>query len=198
MKNPLILLCAMLALACTTLFWTAGPAQAQGGATFVKLSTSKGDIVLRLDTAKAPVTSANFVKNVQDGFYNGLIFHRVISGFMIQAGGMDASMKEKTGRPTIANEADNGLKNQAYTIAMARTNDPQSASTQFFINVHDNAMLNHTAKTSTGWGYAVFGTVVEGQGVVDAIAAVPTTSKAGYQDVPKEAVEILKAEVIKR
>jgi len=191
---------AVFALAVTAplLGLAAGQAQAQSGPTLVKLTTSKGVIVLELDSAKAPVTAANFVKNVQDGFYNGLIFHRVINGFMIQAGGMDASMREKTGRPSITNEAGNGLKNEAYTVAMARTNDPQSASTQFFINVANNAMLNHTAKTPDGWGYAVFGKVVEGREVVDAIKAVPTTSKDGYRDVPVEPVTILKAEVLKR
>lgn len=199
MKKLLALLTnACLAVALTLVLHAVAPAQAQASDTFVKLTTSKGDIVLNLDTTKAPVTTANFVKNVKDGFYNGLIFHRVISGFMIQAGGLDKSMQEKTGRPSIANEADNGLKNEAYTVAMARTNDPQSASTQFFINTVNNAMLNHSAKTPSGWGYAVFGKVVEGKNVVDAIKAVPTTSKAGYKDVPVEAVEILKAEVIAR
>ena len=130
----------------------------------IKLETTMGDIVLELDEEKAPVTTANFIKYVKDGFYDGTIFHRVIDGFMVQGGGMDDKMKQKATRAEIKNEADNGLSNDAYTVAMARTNEPHSASAQFFINVNDNAFLNHTAKTESGWGYAVFGKVVEGQG----------------------------------
>lgn len=185
---------AVLALALAL----AGPARAQQAKPLVKLTTTKGDIVLELDTEKAPVTAANFLKNVQDGFYDGLIFHRVIGGFMIQGGGMDKNMREKSGRPAIKNEADNGLKNTAYTVAMARTSDPHSASTQFFINTVDNPSLNHTAKTPSGWGYAVFGKVVEGRQTVDAIKAVATASRGMHQNVPVEPVVITKAEVLKR
>jgi peptidyl-prolyl cis-trans isomerase B (cyclophilin B) len=163
----------------------------------VKLETSLGEITLELDAGKAPVTVANFLKYVQDGFYNGTIFHRVIGNFMIQGGGLDAEMQEKPTQAPIKNEADNGLGNAAYTIAMARTPDPHSASSQFFINVKDNAMLNHTGKTPQGWGYAVFGKVIKGKEVVDKIKAVPTTTKGPYQNVPVEPVVILKATVVK-
>ncbi len=166
------------------------------GKILVKLTTSKGDIVLELDRAKAPATVDNFVGYVRDGFYDGLIFHRIINGFMIQGGGLDKDMNQKEGKQPIQNEADNGLKNEAYTIAMARTGDPHSASSQFFINVADNSMLNHSGKTLQGWGYAVFGRVVQGQEVVDVIKAVPTTRKGMYDDVPGETVTILKAEVL--
>ncbi len=199
MKKILALLpSACLALALLLTLSLSAPNPAHAADTFVKLTTSKGDIVLELDPAKAPVTCANFLKNVKSGYYNGLIFHRVIRDFMIQAGGLDASMREKDSRPSIINEADNGLKNEAYTVAMARTGDPNSASTQFFINVVNNAMLNHRGKTQSGWGYAVFGKVVEGTQVVDAIKAVPTTSKGGFKDVPVDPVTIIKAEVIAR
>jgi peptidyl-prolyl cis-trans isomerase B (cyclophilin B) len=171
------------------------PAKAADQA-YVKLNTSKGDITLEINKAKAPVTAQNFLKNVQDGYYDGLIFHRVISGFMIQAGGMDKDMHPKATKPSIKNEADNGLKNQAYTVAMARTSDPDSASTQFFINVADNKALDFASKTQEGWGYAVFGKVVKGQEVVDAIKAVPTTTKGMYRDVPVDPVVIVKAQVV--
>ena len=128
----------------------------------VKLETSMGDIVLELNAEKAPATSANFLKYVKDGFYNGTVFHRVINGFMIQGGGFDANLSQKPTRAPIKNEADNGLTNDTYTIAMARTPDPDSASSQFFINVADNKMLNHRDKSPQGWGYAVFGKVVTG------------------------------------
>jgi len=173
-----------------------GATQAQAANPQVKLTTTKGVIVLELDPAKAPVTVENFLKYVKDGYYDGLVFHRVISGFMIQGGGMDKSLNPKAGRAPIKNEADNGLRNDAYTVAMARTPDPDSATSQFFINVVDNTMLNHTAKTASGWGYAVFGKVVQGKEVVDAIKAVPTGRKGGMADVPVEPVEILKAEVV--
>ena len=171
---------------------------AQAANPLVKLTTSKGDIVLELDPAKAPATVENFLKYVSDGFYNGLIFHRVINGFMIQGGGMDKDMQQKSTRSSIKNEADNGLKNDNYTIAMARTGDPHSATAQFFINVKNNANLNHTAKSQSGWGYAVFGKVVEGKDVVDAIKAVPTMTKGPFSDVPREPVVIIKAEVISK
>lgn len=164
---------------------------------FVKLETSKGDITLELFPDKAPATVANFVQYVKDGFFNGTIFHRVINGFMIQGGGLDAGMNQKPTRAPIKNEADNGLTNDAYTIAMARTMDPHSATAQFFINVADNTMLNHTGKTTQGWGYAVFGKVVKGKDVVDKIKAVATTNKGMHQNVPAETVTITKAEVVK-
>lgn len=162
----------------------------------VKLSTNHGDIVLRLDAEKAPATVENFLQYVRDGFYDGTVFHRVINGFMVQGGGMEPGMKQKKTRASIQNEADNGLKNTAYTVAMARTGDPHSATAQFFINVADNDFLDHSGKNVQGWGYAVFGEVVEGREVVDAIKAVPTGSKSGHQDVPKQDVIITKAEVV--
>lgn len=164
----------------------------------VKLETSMGDIVIELDEENAPKTSANFLEYVNAGHYDGTIFHRVIDGFMIQGGGMTAEMKEKpTGKP-IENEADNGLGNDAYTIAMARTMDPHSATAQFFINVKNNDFLNHTAKTPQGWGYAVFGKVSEGQGVVNKIKGVATGRKGMHDDVPTEPVSIIKAAVVEK
>jgi peptidyl-prolyl cis-trans isomerase B (cyclophilin B) len=162
----------------------------------VKFETSMGDIILELDEENAPKTVANFLEYVTKGHYDGTIFHRVIDGFMIQGGGMTADMKEKTTQAAIENEADNGLKNEAYTIAMARTSDPHSATAQFFINVKNNDFLNHTAKTAQGWGYAVFGKVAKGQGVVNKIKAVATGSSGMHQDVPTEPVVIVKAEVV--
>ncbi|QHB28227.1 cyclophilin [Pseudomonas monteilii] len=162
----------------------------------VKLSTNHGDIVLQLDAEKAPQTTENFVQYVKDGHYNGTVFHRVIKGFMIQGGGFDTNMSQKKTRATIQNEADNGLKNKKYSIAMARTMEPHSASAQFFINSSDNDFLNHSGKNVQGWGYAVFGEVIEGREIVDAIEKVATGSKAGHQDVPKDDVIIEKAEII--
>ena len=162
----------------------------------VKITTNLGDITLELNADKAPITVANFLQYVEGGFYDGVIFHRVIDGFMVQGGGFDADMKQKNTNDEIKNEADNGLGNDKYTIAMARTSIPDSASSQFFINVADNDFLNHTAKTSNGWGYCVFGKVVEGLDVVDKIAKVKTTSKAGHRDVPAESVIIEKASII--
>lgn len=162
----------------------------------VKLSTNFGDITLELNAEKAPITVANFLQYVESGFYNGVIFHRVIDGFMIQGGGFDTDMQQKKTKDEIKNEADNGLSNDNYTIAMARTSIPDSASSQFFINATDNDFLNHTAKTPSGWGYCVFGKVVEGMDVVDKIKKVKTTSKAGHRDVPVEAVIIEKATVV--
>ena len=156
----------------------------------VKLSTNFGDITLELNAEKAPITVANFLQYVESGFYSDVIFHRVIDGFMIQGGGFDTSMKQKKTLSGIKNEANNGLTNDKYTIAMARTSIPDSASSQFFINVGNNEFLNHTAPTSSGWGYCVFGKVVEGMDVVDKIRAVKTGSKAGHQDVPVEPVVI--------
>jgi peptidyl-prolyl cis-trans isomerase B (cyclophilin B) len=168
-------------------------AQAAGRPPMVKLQTSMGDIVLELNPEKAPATVANFLQYVKDGFYDGTVFHRVINGFMIQGGGMDAQMNQKSTRAPIKNEADNGLTNDAYTVAMARTAVPDSATAQFFINVADNKNLNHTDKNPAGWGYAVFGKVVQGKDVVDKIKAVATTSKGFHGDVPVEPVTIIKA-----
>lgn len=162
----------------------------------VKLSTNFGDITLELNAEKAPITVANFLQYVESGFYDGVIFHRVINDFMIQGGGFDANMKQKPSKDEIKNEADNGLANNNYTVAMARTSVPDSASSQFFINIADNDFLNHTAPTSSGWGYCVFGKVVAGMDVVDKIKAVKTTTKAGHRDVPVEPVMIEKASVI--
>jgi len=160
------------------------------------LHTNFGDITLELNHEKAPVTAANFEQYVKDGFYDGVIFHRVIDGFMIQGGGFEPGMAPKKTRDSIENEADNGLTNSAGTVAMARTMDPHSASAQFFINVSDNTFLNHTAKTPDGWGYAVFGKVVDGQEVINKIKKVKTTSRAGHQDVPAEDVIIESAEIV--
>jgi peptidyl-prolyl cis-trans isomerase B (cyclophilin B) len=162
----------------------------------VKLETSMGDIVLELDEDKAPKTVANFLEYVAAGHYDGTIFHRVIDGFMIQGGGMTADMKEKSTRAPIDNEADNGLKNIAYSVAMARTSDPHSATAQFFINVKNNDFLNHTDKNPQGWGYAVFGKVAKGHGVVNKIKTVTTGRNGMHDDVPKEPVAIVKAEVV--
>ena len=161
----------------------------------IVLKTNHGDITLELDFDKAPKTAENFVAYARDGFYNGTIFHRVIDGFMIQGGGFEPGMSQKSAGDPIQNEADNGLSNDRGTIAMARTQDPHSASAQFFINVKDNDFLNHSAPTAQGWGYAVFGKVVEGMDVVDAIKAVATGSRGGHQDVPVEDVVIESLEV---
>jgi peptidyl-prolyl cis-trans isomerase B (cyclophilin B) len=160
----------------------------------VKLHTNLGVITLKLDAEKAPGTVANFLDYVGSGFYDGTIFHRVIDSFMIQGGGMEPGMQQKPTNATIKNEADNGLKNKTYTIAMARTPNPHSASSQFFINVADNDFLNYSAPTSQGWGYCVFGEVTEGRDVVDAIAKVKTGNSHGHQDVPLENVVIERAE----
>ncbi len=162
----------------------------------ILFKTNFGDIKIELDFEKAPKTAANFQQYVEEGFYNGVIFHRVINGFMIQGGGMLPGMVQKDTRDTIENEADNGLKNEVGTLAMARTSDPHSASAQFFINVANNDFLNHRRKNPHDWGYAVFGKVVDGMDVVNRIKAVKTTSRNGHQDVPVEDVIIVKAEVI--
>ena len=162
----------------------------------ILLKTNFGDIKVELNHEKAPKTAANFEQYVKEGFYDGVISHRVIDGFMIQGGGMEPGMKEKATREPIENEADNGLANEVGTLAMARTMDPHSASAQFFINVADNAFLNHTGKDMQGWGYAVFGKVVDGMDVVNRIKGVRTTMAMGHQDVPAEDVIIEKAEVI--
>lgn len=159
----------------------------------VKLLTNFGEITLELDAEKAPITVANFLQYVDNGFYDGTIFHRVIDGFMIQGGGFDATMNQKESADEIKNEADNGLGNEQYTIAMARTSAPHSASSQFFINVGNNEFLNHSAPTSSGWGYCVFGKVTAGADVVDKIKKVKTNSRKGHQDVPVDNVVIEKA-----
>jgi|TARA_B110000977_G_C10905227_1_gene426946 peptidyl-prolyl cis-trans isomerase B (cyclophilin B) len=156
----------------------------------VIFKTNYGDITVELNYDKAPKTAENFAQYVKDGFYDGTIFHRVIENFMIQGGGFEPGMAQKETRETIENEADNGLANDFGTLAMARTMDPNSASAQFFINIKDNDFLNHTAKTSQGWGYAVFGKVVEGMDVVDKIKNQATTMKDGHQDVPVDDIVI--------
>jgi peptidyl-prolyl cis-trans isomerase B (cyclophilin B) len=162
----------------------------------VRLETDMGDIFIELDDEKAPKSAANFLKYVESGHYDGTIFHRVIDGFMVQGGGMDADMKEQATGDPLENEADNGLTNDAYTVAMARTMDPHSASAQFFINVKNNEFLNHTAKTPQGWGYAVFGKVTKGHGVVNKMKAVKTGRTGMHDDVPVEPIMINKATVV--
>ena len=162
----------------------------------VLLKTNQGDITLTLDAAKAPKSVANFLQYVKSGHYDGTIFHRVINNFMIQGGGMTAGMKQKPTGAEIENEANNGLKNELGTVAMARTSDPHSATAQFFINVNDNEFLNHTAQNAQGWGYAVFGKVTEGMDVVDTIRIVKTGNTGFHQDVPAEDVVIEKASVL--
>jgi peptidyl-prolyl cis-trans isomerase B (cyclophilin B) len=162
----------------------------------VLLKTNKGDITLTLDAIKAPKTVANFLQYAKSGHYDGTIFHRVIDNFMIQGGGMTAGLKEKTAGGQIENEANNGLKNERGTVAMARTSDPHSATAQFFINVNDNDFLNHTAPNAQGWGYAVFGKVTDGLDVVDAIRKVKTGNAGFHQDVPAEDIVIEKATVL--
>lgn len=162
----------------------------------ITLHTNYGDITIELDFDKAPNTAANFKQYAEDGFYDGTIFHRVIDGFMIQGGGFTEDFQQKETRAQIQNEADNGLKNQTGTLAMARTSDPHSATAQFFINVKDNDFLNHSSKNNSGWGYCVFGKVTSGMDVVEKIKAVKTGSKGHHQDVPKEAVIIQNVTVI--
>lgn len=163
----------------------------------VKLTTSLGDIVIQLNSEKAPISAANFLTYVNEGFYNGTVFHRIIPDFMAQGGGFDTSFNQKEVHAPIKNEADNGLKNTRGTLAMARTNVPDSATAQFFINYKDNAFLNHTGKNASGWGYAVFGEVIEGMDVVDKMAMQATGNRSGHQDVPKTDIVIEKAEVLK-
>jgi peptidyl-prolyl cis-trans isomerase B (cyclophilin B) len=162
----------------------------------VELTTNFGPITLELDDARAPKSAENFLQYVRSGHYDGTIFHRVIEDFMVQGGGFTPEMVQKPTLAPIQNEADNGLKNTMYTVAMARTNDPNSATAQFFINTSDNDFLNFTAKTPTGWGYAVFGRVSEGQDVVDSIRRVQTGRSGGHQDVPREPVVIESARVL--
>ena len=162
----------------------------------VKLTTSMGPIVLELDEDKAPVTVENFVKYVQAGHYNGTIFHRVIDGFMVQGGGFGKDMQQKPTQSPIKNEASNGLKNENYTVAMARTGVRDSATSQFFINVKDNEFLNYSGESPNGWGYAVFGKVVEGKDTVDKIRRVATGTTGPHQNVPTTPVVIEKAELV--
>jgi peptidyl-prolyl cis-trans isomerase B (cyclophilin B) len=195
----------LLALQFTVCFLITQPIQtafaAQPGDTAmshpqVELNTNKGRIVLELNSEKAPKTVANFLSYVKSGHYDGVIFHRVIDNFMVQGGGMDANFKEKPTKDSIENEADNGLTNEEGTVAMARTNAPHSASAQFFINVKNNTFLNHTGKTPQGWGYAVFGKVVEGMDVVNTIKKVKTGNRGHHSDVPVENIVIESAKVI--
>jgi peptidyl-prolyl cis-trans isomerase B (cyclophilin B) len=162
----------------------------------IKLHTNHGVIGVELDADQAPESAKNFLAYAEAGHYDNTVFHRVIEGFMVQGGGFEPGMKQKPCNAPIKNEADNGLKNERYTLAMARTSDPHSATAQFFINVADNAFLDHTAPTGSGWGYCVFGKVVEGTDVVDKIRAVKTGSKGFHQDVPVEDVVIERAEVL--
>jgi peptidyl-prolyl cis-trans isomerase B (cyclophilin B) len=159
----------------------------------VEIETSAGIMRVELDDERAPLSVQNFLDYVRKGHYDGTVFHRVIKGFMLQGGGFDAQMHQKPTAATIQNEANNGLRNKRYTLAMARTSAPHSASSQFFINTVDNGFLDFTAETAQGWGYAVFGRVVEGTEVVDAIEKVRTGNKAGHADVPLEAVTIVRA-----
>ncbi len=164
--------------------------------TKVKLTTNLGEIIIQLNTEKAPISSANFLTYVNEGFYNGTIFHRIIPGFMAQGGGFDTDFNQKAVHDAIKNEANNGLPNKRGTLAMARTNVPDSATAQFFINYKDNAFLNYTSPTPSGWGYAVFGEVIEGMDIVDEMAKQPTGNRGGHQDVPNTNIIIEKAEVV--
>jgi len=159
----------------------------------VRLETSAGAVTIELDAERAPLSAANFLQYVQAGHYDGTVFHRVIKGFMVQGGGFEPGMKQKPTQAPIRNEANNGVKNKRYTLAMARTSDPHSASAQFFINTVDNAFLDFKAENSQGWGYAVFGRVIEGMDVVDRIEATSTGRKGGHDDVPLEDVRIERA-----
>jgi peptidyl-prolyl cis-trans isomerase B (cyclophilin B) len=162
----------------------------------VELETSKGKIRIELDDEKAPESARNFVEHVKSGHYDGTVFHRVIKGFMVQGGGFEPGMRQKPSGTPIRNEANNGVKNKRYTLAMARTSDPHSATAQFFINATDNEFLNFKSETPQGWGYAVFGKVVQGTEVVDAIESVQTGRKSGHDDVPLEDVTIIRATVL--
>ncbi len=181
----------------STLFALSAPA-AHGqttGSQLMRMSTTLGELEIELYPEAAPATVRNFIEYVESGHFDGLIFHRVIPGFVVQGGGFTDDMQQRATRPPIANEADNGLKNHTGTLSMARTSDPNSATSQFFINLADNAFLDHTAKTVQGWGYAVFAKVVSGMGVVEKIAAQPTGTTGQFSDVPTEPIVILKAEM---
>ncbi len=188
--------CAFAALCILMSTFAFSPALWAKEHTLIKLETSLGDIVIELNEEKAPKTCENFLEYVEEGFYDGTIFHRVIDNFMIQGGGFTVAMQQKPTQSPVENEADNGLKNDKYTVAMARTQDPHSATGQFFINVKNNDFLNHTGRNLNGWGYCVFGKVVQGQDVVDKIKAVPTQTKGFHENVPKIPVVINKATVV--
>jgi peptidyl-prolyl cis-trans isomerase B (cyclophilin B) len=168
-----------------------------GAQKMIRMETSHGDITIELDADKAPKTVENFIKYAEDGFFDNTLFHRVIPNFMVQGGGFNPGMTEKTTQEAIENEADNGLANDRGTLAMARTSDPHSASSQFFINLKNNDFLNHSGKNMQGWGYCVFGRVTDGMDIVDKIAGVQTGQSGGHGDVPVEDVVIIKAEVVK-
>jgi peptidyl-prolyl cis-trans isomerase B (cyclophilin B) len=195
MKLIRIVLAFLLVGLCVLPAQAASTPATKGKMKMVKLHTNKGTITLQLDAEKAPVTVKNFLDYVNSGFYSNTIFHRVIPNFMIQGGGFEPGLQQKPTNAPIKNEAANGLKNDIYTIAMARTNDPQSATAQFFINTKNNSFLDYPGQD--GWGYCVFGVVVEGKEVVDAIGKVPTGRSGYFDDVPKEDVIITKAEVVK-
>ena len=179
-------------------FLTVSAAQAQSEMPRVQMETTKGNIVIELNAFAAPKTTANFLAYVKNGFYNNTIFHRVIKGFMIQGGGLGADMRKKETLTPISNEADNGLKNLKGTIAMARTRAPHSATAQFFINAKDNPFLDYKRKSTSGWGYCVFGRVIQGIEVVNAIENAPTTKRSGYKDVPVDPIIITKATVVEQ
>lgn len=187
-------LCLMLCIIPTILFAT--ETNMSDSQPKVKMTTSLGEITIQLYSDKAPLTVENFLTYVREGFYDGTIFHRVISGFMAQGGGFDTGFKQKQTHAPIKNEADNGLKNERGTLAMARTSDPDSATAQFFINYKDNGFLNYQSPTPSGWGYAVFGKVIEGMDVADEMSGVATGSRGGHQDVPKTDIVIEKAEIV--
>jgi peptidyl-prolyl cis-trans isomerase B (cyclophilin B) len=187
----------MVVLAAFVTLVTAGVSMAADGNPKVEMETSKGEFVIELLPEKAPETAKNFLNYVDAKFYDGTIFHRVIPNFMIQGGGFTSDMKKKSAGTPIKNEADNGLKNERGTIAMARTGDPHSATAQFFINSVNNDFLNHKGKTQQGWGYVVFGKVITGMDVVDAISAAKTVTSGGYRDIPAETIEIRSARVLK-
>ena len=177
------------------LSWLNGCSQNEKEIKVITFETTLGTIVIELFEEEAPITSKNFLDYAESGFFNGTLFHRVIPGFVIQGGGMESGMQNKPGNPPIINEANNGLKNLKWTLSMARTNEPHSASSQFFINLVSNASLDHTEETIQGWGYAVFGEVVEGFETVEAIAAVATGSSGFHQDVPLEEISIIDTKV---
>jgi peptidyl-prolyl cis-trans isomerase B (cyclophilin B) len=193
MQRPIILMIPMILILS---FCLTAPASATENPQVI-METSKGTVVIELNSKKAPITTANFLAYVESGFYDNTIFHRVIRDFMIQGGGLTVDMQKKPNQAPIRNEADNGLKNNTGTIAMARTGDPHSATSQFFINVKDNPFLNHQAKTPRGWGYCVFGRVIKGMDVVRAIESVPTGRKAGRADVPLDPVVIKRMTKVK-
>ena len=193
MKQPSYKIGVIALFVC--LSWLNGCSQNEKEIKVITFETTLGPIVIELFEEEAPITSKNFLDYAESGFFNGTLFHRVIPGFVIQGGGMESGMQNKPGNPPIINEANNGLKNLKWTLSMARTNEPHSASSQFFINLVSNASLDHTEETIQGWGYAVFGEVVEGFETVEAIAAVATGSSGFHQDVPLEEISIIDTKV---